>query len=54
MNLNDKAVYNFLDLLADYLYTLVETLVAQMGYQRNVTIFGAGYDFRRAPCIHFH
>ncbi len=51
INLYDKEVINFLDISADYMYTLVETLVAQMGYQRNVTIFGAGYDFRKAPCI---
>ena len=32
-----------------YFSALVQALVDQLGYQRNVNVFAAPYDFRRAP-----
>ena len=46
-------VYFLFLLSATYFHNIVEALVS-MGYERNTTIRGAPYDFRKAPSKHAH
>lgn len=43
----------YLDILklpkTDYFHTIIDTLVRNNSYQREVDMFGSGYDFRKAP-----